>query len=216
MDNLLEYIIPVIFAAIYFFGNLLSKNGDEGEAAPGAPRRSSESDPEAAERQRRIQEEIRRKILERRQSEQGGAGTFEQSPAPNMRQADSVEAAQREAAKQRSRREAAARRSQPEPYRPEFEPERPQANPYQDEMQARLQQIEATKRQAETLKKQAQASREKLSPQPERPSGSTYRARGPIRSRLKDPAAARAAFIYGEVLGPPVSQKKSQSVPGLA
>ena len=209
MDNLLEYIVPVIFAAIYFFGNMLSKNGDEDEAAPGAPRRSSESDPEAAERQRRIQDEIRRKILERRQTEQGGAGSFEQSPAPNMRPADSVEAAQREAAEQR-------RRSQPEPYRPQFEPERPQANPYQDEMQARLQQIEATKRQAETLKKQAQASREKLSPQPERPSGSTYRARGPIRSRLKDPAAARAAFIYGEVLGPPVSQKKSQSVPGLA
>ena len=104
MDNLLEYIIPVIFAAIYFFGNLLSKNGDEGEAAPGAPRRSSESDPEAAERQRRIQEEIRRKILERRQSEQGGAGTFEQSPAPNMRQADSVEAAQREAAQLKTKK----------------------------------------------------------------------------------------------------------------
>jgi hypothetical protein len=31
-----------------------------------------------------------------------------------------------------------------------------------------------------------------------------------------NPAAARAAFVYAEVLGPPVSQRKSPPSPGLS
>ena len=36
-----------------------------------------------------------------------------------------------------------------------------------------------------------------------------------VRSNLKDPKVARSAFIYGEVLGPPVSLRKGSGVPGL-
>ena len=69
MDNLFEIIVPLIFAAIYFFGNMLSGKSDDASAP--APRR--EEDPDAVERQRRIQEEIRRKIMERRNAEGQGA-----------------------------------------------------------------------------------------------------------------------------------------------
>jgi hypothetical protein len=86
-------------------------------------------------------------------------------------------------------------------------------------MQDQLKQIEATKRRAAKLKKEAQASRERL----KSPSDATDRAarrrsrigQGSVRSTLNGPNAARTAFIYGEVLGTPVSQKKAATVPGL-
>ena len=87
-------------------------------------------------------------------------------------------------------------------------------------MQARLQQIEATKRQAEKLKQQAgMVGTEKVgTAAPSRPQTTRQRSifRGPVRASLTDPAAARAAFVYAEVLGQPVSQRKSPSVPGLS
>ena len=39
--------------------------------------------------------------------------------------------------------------------------------------------------------------------------------RGSARFTLRDPSAARTAFIYGEILGQPISQRKTQTIPGL-
>jgi hypothetical protein len=78
-------------------------------------------------------------------------------------------------------------------------------------MQERLQQIEATEKRAKKLKQQARINR----------SNTTFArnppriTRGSARSTLRDPSAARAAFIYGEILGQPVSQRKAQTIPGL-
>ena len=60
MDNIFEYIIPIAFAAIYLFGNKLSEKTRE------LSDQQSE-DTDVDDRQRRIQEEIRRKIMERRE-----------------------------------------------------------------------------------------------------------------------------------------------------
>ena len=68
MDNILEILIPLIFAGIYFFGNIFSGKSDV-DSAPSTPGSRQEDDPDVIERQRKIQEEIRRKIAQRRDGE---------------------------------------------------------------------------------------------------------------------------------------------------
>ena len=174
MDNILEILIPLIFAAIYFFGNMFSGKSD-GDSAPSNSSNRQEEDPDVIERQRKIQEEILRKIAQRRGGEDSRAplGSPSSSPAP--------------------------RQSQPETASFEYQ------------MQERLRQIEATEKRAKKLKQQARITR----------SNTTFAhnppriARGSARSTLRDLSAARTAFIYGEILGQPVSQRKAQTIPGL-
>ena len=176
MDNILEILIPLIFAAIYFFGNMFSGKSD-GDSAPssGSGSGRQEENPDAIERQRKIQEEIRRKIAQRRSSE--GSRAPQDVPSYNL----------------------APRQTQPE------------AASYESQIQERLRRIEATEKRAEKLKQQSRITL----------SNSTFAhdppriARGSARSTLCDPSAARTAFIYGEILGQPISQKRSQTIPGL-
>jgi hypothetical protein len=226
VDNLLEYIIPIVFAAIYFFGNMLSKNSDDG-AAPSRPR---QEDPDVAERQRQIQAEIRRKIMERRSAAgstgEGGATSAPRERGPSFRPElaeRSRQASTRHHPEQvkgergRHSRPESVERTRPEPVersRQSSDSARDAAS-FDNDIQAKLQQIEATKRRAEKLKKQARASNAQTQSASASPSRRSA-FRGPVRSTLRDPAAARTAFIYGEVLGPPISQRKSQTVPGLA
>ena len=176
MDNILEILIPLIFAAIYFFGNMFSGKSD-GDSAPSSGSGRQEEDPDVIERQRKIQEmrEIRRKIAQRRSSEGSRApiDTASSSQAP--------------------------RQSQPE------------TASFESQIQERLRQIEATEKRAKNLKQQAGITRSNttFAQNPSR------RARGSARATLRDPSAARTAFIYGEILGQPVSQRKTQTIPGL-
>ena len=174
MDNILEILIPLIFAAIYFFGNMFSGKSD-GDSTPSIPGGRQEEDPDVIERQRKIQEEIRRKIAERRGEEGSRAPLNAPGASP------------------------AARQSQPPPAT------------YESQMQERLQRIEATERRAEKLKQQVRMT-ETNSTLEQSPSRIF---RGSARATLRDPSAARAAFIYGEILGQPISQRKTQSIPGL-
>ena len=221
MDNLFEIIVPLIFAAIYFFGNMLSGKSDD-ESAP-APRRGEDHD--ATERQRRIQEEIRRKIMERRreaESESSRADSIPRSEGPTGTDDSESPAVQRRRVAREQHKQERAAQSESAPDRIPHPVSRipdPSDNPYANQMQQRLRQIEATKRQAERLTKQAAERTSSLRPQPSHSSRTTSRsplARGSVRSTLRDPATARAAFIYSEVLGTPVSQKKTSTVPGLA
>ena len=174
MDNILEILIPLIFAAIYFFGNMFSGKSD-GDSTPSNPSGRQEEDPDVIERQRKIQEEIRRKIAERRGEEGSRAPLNAPSASP------------------------AARQSQPE------------AASYESQIQERLRRIEATEKRAEKLKQQSRInlSNTTFAHNPPRI------ARGSARATLRDPPAARTAFIYGEILGQPVSQRKTQTIPGL-
>ncbi len=235
MDNLFEVIVPIIFAAIYFFGNMLSKKSDDDGLPSG---RSSGEDADAIERQRRIQEEIRRKIMERRRAAEDGApmGAPSSSAASSRRE-------QADSARDRSFPER-HRKGQPELSHPSRHPvghrrkmreqqketldRRHSSHPapvddaYGNQIQAKLEQIEATKIQAERLRKQAAQSASSLRPAQSTPgsqadmSGRRRPALGSVRATLRNPATARAAFIYGEVLGPAISQRKKQTVPGLS
>jgi hypothetical protein len=174
MDNILEILIPLIFAAIYFFGNMFSGKSD-GDSAPSIPGGRQEQDPDVIERPRKIQEEIRRRIAERRGGEvsRSPLNAPSSSPAPSQTQ--------------------------------------PPPTSYESQMQERLQQIEATERRAEKLKRQVRITK----------TNSTFAhnpsrvARGSARATLRDSSAARIAFIYGEILGQPISQRKDETIPGL-
>ena len=174
MDNILEILIPLIFAAIYFFGNMFSGKSD-GDSAPSIPGGRQEEDPDVIERQRKIQEEIRRKIAERR----GEEGSLVPLDAPS---------------------------SNPAPSQTQ-----PSLATYESQMQERLQRIEATERRAEKLKQQVRITQ----------TNSTLAqnlsriSRGSARATLRDPSAARTAFIYGEILGQPISQRRNETIPGL-
>jgi hypothetical protein len=96
-------------------------------------------------------------------------------------------------------------------YKPAPRQSQPETASYESQMQERLQRIEATEKRAKKLKQQSRINR----------SNTTFAhdppriARGSARSTLRDPSAARTAFIYGEILGQPVSQRKTQTIPGL-
>jgi hypothetical protein len=176
MDNILEILIPLIFAAIYFFGNMFSGKSDV-DSAPSSGSGRQEEDPDVIERQRKIQEirEIRRKIAHRRSSEGSRAhlGSASSSPAPRQN--------------------------------------KPETASYESQMQERLQRIEATEKMAKKLKQQSRINYSNTTFAQNPP----WIARGSARSILRDPSAARTAFIYGEILGQPVSQRKTQTIPGL-
>ena len=191
MDNLFEYIIPIVFAAIYLFGNKLSKTAED---VFDQTREETDTD----ERQRRIQEEIRRKIAERKNevSQTKRHQTLQPTFSSESTDIESTDIESKVS-------------------EPLVEPEAftSPVDTFASQLQAQLERVEATKRQAEELKKQGA-----IIPSNSQ-SGSTSRTAdlfsGSVRSSLRDTAAARAAFIYGEVLGTPVSQKKVSTVPGL-
>ncbi|NBB79314.1 MAG: hypothetical protein GVY36_07710 [Verrucomicrobia bacterium] len=240
--DIFEILVPLIFAAIYFFGNMFSKRSQD-EDVPGQEQRPRKGeDPEAAERQRRIQEEIRRKIRERRQAEQGETAQplTRESAQRNESKADRRLRERREETELRRPRPAdpVSRNPDPEsrnpdpvsrnPY-PVSRSPAPEARSsdaafswevsddiYDKEMKERLEKIEATKQEAEKLKKQSEARQDphaKKEPASTTAGGALFR--GSVIENLRSPNAARAAFVYGEVLGPPISQRKAQSVPGL-
>jgi hypothetical protein len=174
MDNILEILIPLIFAGIYFFGNMFPGKSN-GDSAPSIPSGREEEDYDVIERQRKIQEEIRRKIAKRRGEEDSRVPL----DAPN---------------------------SGPTPHQSQ-----PETVSFESQMQERLQRIEATKRRAEKLKEQVHITHNGSTLEQNLP----HPVRGSARSTLRDPSAARIAFIYGEILGQPISQKRTETIPGL-
>ncbi|MGB0414549.1 MAG: hypothetical protein ACPGJU_08885 [Coraliomargarita sp.] len=76
MENLLDMLIPIILVVGWVIKGLFSGNTEEDESPPPRSRSTEDEsypDTEYEARQRRIQEEIRRKIMERQQADGRGA-----------------------------------------------------------------------------------------------------------------------------------------------
>ena len=192
MDNLFEFIIPIVIAAFYLFGNKLSKKAEE------VFDQTSE-DTDVDDRQRRIQEEIRRKIMQR-------TGKPSQSERPQKSQPASSS----------SSTDLDTKVSEPQAEPELFTSAR---DTFASQLQARLKRVEATKKQAQELQKRGASNAVPTRRADSRPRSSGLSSglfSDSVRSTLRDPAAARVAFIYAEVLGTPVSQKKVSTVPGLS
>ena len=194
MENLLEILVPLIFAAVYFFSNLLSNKSEDQEDSS-APRRPPSSGGERgpaedlAERQRQVQEAIRRKILERR-------AAAEEAPSAPLA-----------APQQASRAEPPAHSASPVVPQPVAERD------YQQAIDARLQQIEASQRRAEALQRAARSKSSSAPYQPRRSGRSAARGAhsAPVRQRVRVPSTARTGLIYAEILGKPVSLRSRDS-----
>ena len=212
LEEIFKVIGGLVIGAIYLFGNQIFKSKDEDAPRPPTlPRESGDSDgasDDYAERQRQIQEAIRRKILERRQAAAGPRATQPEPVAHHREQ----------------RKQVAERQKETHQRTPHVEPTHQEAdtdgrfswdasdNVYEQQMQERVQQIEATKRRAEALKRKAGAANQGSDAHAHRKSTiSGGLLSGSVRSVLRDPAAARTAFVYGEVLGKPVALRASGS-----
>ena len=206
LEEILKVVGGLIFGAIYLFGNQIFKSKDEDTSGPSTlPRESTGSDDDAA-RQRQIQEAIRRKIMQRRQAT---AAPTSPEPVSAHRERHKQVVEQHKETHQR------APHVEPTPDASEVDDRfswNTSDNVYEEQMQARLEQIEATKRRAEALRRQARRSTTLAKHQVEqvRSTRGNFPA-GSVRSVLRDPVAARTAFVYGEVLGKPVGLRSSGS-----
>lgn len=221
MENLFDMLIPIILVVGWVIKGLFSGNSEEDEGAQPRSRPASDEsypDTEYEARQRRIQEEIRRKIMERRQAAEGGAAKPPELPrheGPVVVSADHAEAKRRrvqERLKQRKERQKEVAEQvhetipEPDTAPDGFSWEQPDHS-YEAALEAQRARIEATKRQATALQSQlsARSGREEIMATGKQRQS---RYRGPIRERLRDPAVAREAVIYREVLGKPVGLRE--------
>ncbi|MEM8867700.1 MAG: hypothetical protein AAGC73_05485 [Verrucomicrobiota bacterium] len=227
MDNLLEIIVPLIIAAIYFFGNIMSgKRDEDAPAKPAKRQRNAPQDPDAEARQREIQEAIRRKIMERRAAASDEAPGAPAAAPPRIPTGRDLRERRRRVMEAREERKRPA--TPPELPKQAPIPTSPQSevfswddsdNAYNNGIEVQLARIEETKKRAAALRSQSGQSARKEVPASAN-SDTARRGRyfsGPVRSSLRDPKAARAAIIYSEVLGQPISLRKGESsVPGLS
>ena len=218
MENLLEILFPLIFAAVYFFGNLLSKKNEEsGEPRP--ERRDAEAYEETSAEQQ-IKEQIRRKIEARRAAAEGRAlppEAAEPGPAAPQRTTRERLKEGREQYKQTQEapHEVPAQTSNADDGAPGGFSWEASDHAYAQVIEAQQRKIEATQRQAAALRSKAHAARAKM---PSRRGSAESKGgvlAGPVRSSLSNPAAARAAFIYSEVLGAPAGLQQQSPLPGL-
>ena len=218
MENLLEILFPLIFAAVYFFGNLLSKKNEEsGEPRP--ERRDAEAYEETSAEQQ-IKEQIRRKIEARRAAAEGRAlppEAAEHAPAAPQRTIRERLKEGREQYKQTQEapHEVPAQTSNADDGAPGGFSWEASDHAYAQVIEAQQRKIEATQRQAAALRSKAHAARAKM---PARRGSAESKGgvlAGPVRSSLSNPAAARAAFIYSEVLGAPAGLQQQSPLPGL-
>jgi len=205
MDALQEYIVPIIVAIIWiaskFFGSKLDEDGP--------PPQGRSPSPEQAERNRQIQEEIRRKIAERRQQGEGPSPSA--APPPPVPQPASQ-----------------GQMDEPPPLpqtqthtQPHMQPHTPED--YQAELQRRRQQILATKAQAdaaraETVRKEARArgvkSRKEARAMKEALQRSNFTGTPAefIYAALSSPTTSRNAFVFQEVIGAPIALRRTERI----
>jgi hypothetical protein len=201
LEEILKVVGGLIVGAIYLFGNQIFKSKDEDTPEqPTQPRESASSDDEAA-RQRQIQETIRRKIMQRRQATATATSSAEPASAHRERHKQVVE--QHKETHQRAPHVERTPEASEVDDRFSWDTS---DNVYDEQMEARLEQIQATKRRADVLRHQAGRSTTKV--KQARSTGGGFPA-GSVRSVLRDPAVARTAFVYGEVLGKPVGLRPS-------
>lgn len=211
LENL-GLVIVVIIAAVSFLRGVFQTLKGDAEKPPRRARPEFE-DPEAAERTRRVQEEIRRKIAERRTGESGEV--FEQ-PAPEVFDAP------------RERIPPLVRPTQTPPVDPFGGPMRKIVRKLEEAAeaaerrfeladdgaaQAALERQRRLEEQMRALEAAREAERRRAAEiaaavrQDERGAARGVRVPSPVmglRAQLRDPGELRRAIVLREVLGPPV------------
>lgn len=229
MEDLLEILVPVIFILLAGVGKLLESRQEKKAS-------QQPEDPQEAERRRRIQEEIRRRILERRSD----------TPAPS-----SDNAPEREydptLPDYMQRRQAPAEPSQPQlrqpipeppeepafdapqqrPYRPAWEPVEEPLRDFQAELAEQIRAMQEAQQAAAQVRQNtgnvlaesevgsggAEIGVSAPAVAPTRPTNyGAGRISREIRETLRDPQATRKAILFYEILGTPVGLRENGSL----
>lgn len=189
MDFLQDYIVPIIVVIIWIAGKFFGGKLEEDDGRP--PTRPQPA--EQAERARQIQEEIRRKIEDRRRQAQSEQPQPASNPPPPLLP-------------------QTAHPSQPPPL-----VAAPAAD-YQEQLRQRRQQILEAQARAEAAKQEAAKQIAKARGS----AGPAVTLSGPVpiggsparfvRAALASPLSARNAFVFQEVVGPPVALRTSERI----
>ena len=212
LENLGLVIVLTITALSFLRG--MFRAGQTDESGPVAPRSrmEGEEDPEAAERTRRVQEEIRRKIAERQGrmvavEERREPATARAEPPPllppsRVPPVDPFGGSMRKILRKIEEAAEQRRESLPE----SFEPVESAALRRQRELEEQLRAAEAQRAEARRRAQEIMGKDIGAPGSQKRAWGSTNvrTAGASVREELKDPGALRRAFVLREVLGPPV------------
>ncbi len=221
MDNFLEILVPIIFALVYLFAGAGKKK--EGESKEEEPAR------ELTDRERDIQEEIRRKIMERAQGKSAPG-----APPASTPQADRGSGYDPTVPEQPRRRPTPVKRFEeavkptppPQPQQRSFAPE-PESErdaletpALQRQFEDRERQIRDIQEKAERLRRQADQDLRKVKSMPARKptpvtaerlvQGDSFRDR--FIFSLKDKEAFKRSILAYEVLGTPVGERKQGKI----
>ena len=210
MESLQDYIVPIAVIIIWVLGKLFGGQAEE-DGAPPSPRQPTPPNENQAERTRQIQEEIRRKIAERRRESQPPS---QPPPVPQRAQRTEPEPAQARRSAQRTT--ATARQPEPEPQSPAYGWDHPQRD-LQQELRIKAQEAEAARLKAEAARMEARARIAKVKPEAVVPMTSANLNLGGtpadfIRSALADPLSTRNAFVFQEVVGTPVALRTEDRI----
>ncbi|MFP4352435.1 MAG: hypothetical protein ACLFRP_06010 [Puniceicoccaceae bacterium] len=201
MDNLLEILLPLIFFAIYFAAQFFGSKGEEEEGG-GKP---------VPDELRKVREELRRKIEERRNASKPGGEPGERAqPAAREREREGGSVL-RETRTRRSmvdeREEARARGTAREPE--VFAPAPAHASTIEEDLEAQMEEVRLSREKVAAARKD---SREKSALAATRPrarhAGSPESYRRFLREALNDPENLRRSFILHEVFGTPLGMRR--------
>lgn len=219
MDSLFDFIIPVLVFVFWIVGQFLNSRGNKEEDSPPIPTRNQQDD-SAPDRTRDIQEEIRRKIAERRQQQAQPQGQMP-PPVPAQRQARPPEpepVAEDPFARQPWNRDNEPQTPPPMPAN-HAEPDRLTV-----ELKRRREELAAAKKQANQARKETQKQIAKSTkvktvrqrgPRIKSPKVAAVDARRSLRedvlTDLKTTNAIRRAFVLKELLDKPVGLRSHRA-----
>jgi len=201
--DLFEILVPILFIIIYFISSIYNKEDSKGDGAP----LQEEDESELPERERGIQEEIRRKIRERAH----GREETGQSEVGERHRYDPL----------RSEEEQAKESEEKPP--PVFTPS---SGDFQERMRRQQEEIDSMERKAKQIRSQADKRFQDLDSPKILPSDSYGKKKGsPYAQRLdrdsfrneviaglKDSREFKKAFLAYEILGTPVGLRKEDKM----
>ena len=194
-------VVIVIASAFAWWLNKRREDAALDEQTP--PSKRSNEDYAEVERRRKIQEEIRRKIAERRGEVAPASPQDRSRPSPPSTQPVEPEEPDippflRELMGMPERRSVAPQvEPPPMPISPRIDP--------QAEMEAELRRLEARKQEAEAMSANFRAANAGSGPRKRRPASNTGDSGRDLLATLRDSKSARRAIVLREILDKPVA-----------
>ena len=170
--NWIEYLLPIIFFIFYGISKLFGKRDNQEVDAPASP------PVDIGEQQRRIQEEIRRKIAERRTETKPAQSTQTLKPARDVPQV--------------------AQQKMPDPAVLDM----------QQQLASQMERLREANTKSDSLSQSIRGAAQKNQYAIATKRSNRSHFHNEITSMLNDAQSAKKAFLYSEIFGVPMGQRK--------